>query len=100
MTVPDLDGAAAVIDLAQKVVASATSALAAGGSLDDQQVVAYDLAHAAAAVQIGRALLDYGAKGDVEGRITCAFAADAVADLAGKILGREAAWGVGPAALD
>ena len=44
--------------------------LAASGDADSDQVVAYDLAHAAAAVETGRALLDYGAKGDVEARIT------------------------------
>ena len=38
--------------------------LAAAGSIDDNQVVAYDLAHAAAAVETARTLLDYGAKGD------------------------------------
>ena len=37
-----------------------------------------------------RALLDYGAKGDVEAAITCAFVADAVHDLASKLFGREA----------
>ena len=64
--------------------------LAAAGSIDDHQVLAYDLAHAAAAVETAQGLLDYGAKGDVEGRITCAFVADAVADLAAKVFGREA----------
>ena len=46
------------------------------------QVLAYDLAHAAAAVETARSLLDYGAKGDLEAAITCAFVADAVDDLA------------------
>jgi len=70
------------------------------GSIDDHQVLAYDLAHAASAVETARSLLDYGNKGDVEGRITCAFVADAVHDLASKIFGREAEWGVSPGALD
>ena len=43
-------------------------------------------------------MLDYGAKGDVEARLTCAFVADAVHDLAAKLAGREALWGVEPAA--
>ena len=42
-------------------------------------MLAYDLAHAAAGVETARAMLDYGAKGDVEAAITCAFVADVVA---------------------
>ncbi|MDQ6697494.1 MAG: acyl-CoA dehydrogenase family protein, partial [Actinomycetota bacterium] len=99
MTAPDLNAAAAVIDLASGVVASATRQLAAG-SIDDHQVLAYDLAHAASAVETARGLLDYGNKGDIEGRITCAFVADAVHDLASKTFGREADWGIEPGALD
>src|SRR6185437_6410886 len=37
--------------------------------------------------------------GDVEGRIACAFVADAVADLVARLVGREAAWGVSAADL-
>ena len=58
---------------------SGTSPPAAGPTR--QQVLAYDLAHAAAQVATARAMLDYGAKGDVEARITCAFVADMVHDL-------------------
>src|SRR5687768_5051171 len=100
MTSPDLTAAATVIDRASEVVAAATSRLATAGSIDDHQVLAYDLAHAASAVETARGLLDYAGKGDLEGRITCAFVADAVHDLASKIFGREADWGVEPGALD
>src|SRR4051812_27580099 len=100
MATPDLSAAASAVDLAQQVVHDGIAALAAAGSIDENQVLAYDLAHAAAAVETGRALLDYGGKGDVEGRITCAFVADAVHDLAARIFGRESAWGVSPGALD
>ena len=99
-TAPDLNAAASVIDLASGVVVAATRQLAAAGSIDDHQVLAYDLAHAASAVETARGLLDYGNKGDVEGRITCAFVADAVHDLACKTFGREADWGIEPGALD
>ncbi len=64
-----------------------------GSSIDAEQVVAYDLAHAASAVEASRTMLDYGAKGDVEAALACAFIADAVADLAAKVYGREAEWG-------
>ena len=100
MTAPDLDAAASVIDLAQQVVDAAIATLAAAGSIDDHQVLAYDLAHAASAVATAKGLLDYGAKGDVEGSITCAFVADAVADLAAKTFGQDAAWGTEPGVLD
>jgi (2S)-methylsuccinyl-CoA dehydrogenase len=100
MTGPDLNAAASAVDLARAVVQQALAHLAATGSVDDDQVVAYDLAHAAAAVETARTLLDYGAKGDEEAAITVAFAADAVADVAAKLYGREAGWGVEPTALD
>src|SRR5687767_264047 len=96
----DLKAAANAVELAGSVVDAGVGALAAAGSIDDNQVLAYDLAHAAAAVETARALLDYGGKGDVEGRITCAFVADAVHDLASRVFGREEAWGVDVDALD
>ncbi|HMQ24483.1 MAG TPA: acyl-CoA dehydrogenase family protein, partial [Acidimicrobiales bacterium] len=99
VTAPDLDAAATAVDLARGVVAAAPTRLAELG-LDDHQALAYDLAHAASAVEMGSGLLAYGAKGDLEGRIACAFIADAVADLAAKTFGREADWGVEPGALD
>ncbi len=98
---PDLDLARSVIDIAQSVIDTATRTLAAApGGVDANQVLAYDLAHAASAIATGTALLEYGAKGDVEAHITVAFIADAVADIGGKLFGREAEWGVAPDALD
>ncbi|HUS43101.1 MAG TPA: acyl-CoA dehydrogenase family protein, partial [Ilumatobacteraceae bacterium] len=91
---PDLPAAADAIDLADRVVGKAVRQLAASGGPDEHQVLAYDIAHAASGVATARSLLDYGAKGEVEAKITCAFAADMLHDLAGKILGREEAWGV------
>ncbi|WP_334141282.1 acyl-CoA dehydrogenase family protein [Rhabdothermincola sp.] len=95
----DLTAAKAVIDAASELVEQATRHLATS-SIDDHQVVAYDLAHAAAAVETGRAMLDYGARGDVEARLACAYIADAVAEIGAKVLGREDEWGTSPAALD
>jgi (2S)-methylsuccinyl-CoA dehydrogenase len=91
---PDLTAAASVIELATDVVGKGVRSLAASGGPDVQQVLAYDLAHAAAAVETARSMLDYGSKGDVEGRLACAFAADAVHDLLTKLAGREALWGL------
>src|SRR5690242_14568759 len=96
----DLNAAKAVIDIATEVVDRATKTLAAAGDLDANQVIAYDLAHAAATVDAGRAMLGYGEKGDVEANLTCAYIADLVAELAPKLFGREADWGVEPGVLD
>jgi (2S)-methylsuccinyl-CoA dehydrogenase len=99
VTAPDLHAAADVIELAQGVVGKAIRHLAANGGPDRHQTLAYDLAHAAAQVETARSLLDYGAKGEVEGRITCAFTADMVHDLITRIAGRESRWGVETAPL-
>ena len=91
---PDLPAAADAIDLADRIVGKAVRQLAASGGPDVHQVLAYDIAHAASGVATARSLLDYGSKGEVEAKITCAFAADMLHDLSGKLLGREAEWGV------
>jgi (2S)-methylsuccinyl-CoA dehydrogenase len=96
---PDLAAAADVIELAGSVVGKGVRHLAANGGPDVHQVLAYDLAHASAQVETARALLDYGGKGDVEARITCAFTADMVHDLITRIAGREAMWGIPVAPL-
>jgi (2S)-methylsuccinyl-CoA dehydrogenase len=95
----DLTDAAAALDAAQRVVDAAIGRLAEHG-IDDNQVLAYDVAHAAAGLMAARGLLDYGGRGDDEARITNAFAADVIADLAGRVFGREAEWGVAADALD
>ncbi len=98
---PDLSRAATTLELAQHVVDAGVRTLAAApGGVDEHQVIAYDLAHAASALATGNALLSYGAKGELEAAITCAYIADAVHDLAAKVFGREAEWGVDQGALD
>jgi len=97
--IPDLPSAEAAVALAESVVTTAARHLAATGGVDANQVVAYDLAHAAAATATARSVLDYGERGDVEARIACAFVADALAELIGKLAGRHEEWGVEPAAL-
>jgi (2S)-methylsuccinyl-CoA dehydrogenase len=91
---PDLDAAAEAVAVAASVVVSATTALAEAGGADVAQVLAYDVAHAASAVRTAEAVLGYGAFGDTEARLACAFAADAIADLASRTFGREEAWGI------
>ncbi|MBA2625511.1 MAG: acyl-CoA/acyl-ACP dehydrogenase [Acidimicrobiia bacterium] len=101
MTDVDLSAAAEAVEAASSVLDRTARHLAAApGGIDANQAVAYDLAHAASAVESAKAMLDYGGKGDVEGRLACAFVADAVHELAGRLLAREAAWGVEPGSLD
>jgi (2S)-methylsuccinyl-CoA dehydrogenase len=92
----DLSSATEAVDLAHRVVERGCAAVRAAGGVDANQAVAYDLAHAAAAVTIARDALDYGALGGTEERLATAFVADVLADLVGKVSGREAAWGVEP----
>ena len=91
---PDLQAAADALALAQTVVDAGIAALVDTGGPDSAQVLAYDIAHAAAAVRTAESLLAYGSRGETEARIACAFAADAVADLATRVVGRSAQWGV------
>jgi (2S)-methylsuccinyl-CoA dehydrogenase len=99
MSAPDtaaLASAAEAVDLAQHLVDSACASIRERGGIDANQVIAYDVAHAAAAVATARSTLEYGERGDVEAAIAAAFVADVVADLVGKVAGREALWGVEP----
>jgi (2S)-methylsuccinyl-CoA dehydrogenase len=98
-----LAAASTAVDRAAEVVAIATDHLASAATvdgrisvarLDDHQVLGYDLAHAASAVEGAKVMLDYGTRGEVESLLARAFIADAVADLGAKLLGREGVWGV------
>ncbi len=98
-TAADVTTAARVVERADAIVRAGVRSRAAHGGPDARQLLAYDVAHAAAAVATARAMLDYGARGDVEARLTCAFVADMVHDVVGRLIGREAAWGADPATL-
>jgi (2S)-methylsuccinyl-CoA dehydrogenase len=96
---PDLVSAADTIEIATNVVGKAIRHLATSGGPERHQVLAYDIAHASAQVAAAKAMLDYGAKGDLEARLTCAFAADMIHDLITRLAGREAMWGLETAPL-
>ncbi|MGE0878884.1 MAG: acyl-CoA dehydrogenase family protein [Acidimicrobiia bacterium] len=96
----DLAGAAAVVETMAAVANSGARALATAGGVDRDQVVAYDLAHAGAAVEIARTMLGYAQYGTDEAAFTCAFVADAAYELATKVFGREAAWDVDAGVFD
>jgi len=91
---PDLVAASDAVEVAASVVNAGIRTLTANGGPDTNQVLAYDLAHAAAQVAAARALLEYGTGGDVEARIACAFAAETIHDLITRVAGRESVWGV------
>ena len=99
MNVPTLDEARTAVSLMQPVVDAALGQLAVV-DIDDHQVVAYDVAHAAAAVTSAANLLSYGAHGAAETALTVAFVADVAHDLTTRILGRETQWGVERGVLD
>jgi (2S)-methylsuccinyl-CoA dehydrogenase len=96
----DLADAEAALGLAAGLVHGATARLAdltdGGRRLDDAQVFAYDLAHAAAGVHTAGAAVRYGAHGAIEARLAVAFVADVVADIVGRTAGREQEWGMRP----
>jgi (2S)-methylsuccinyl-CoA dehydrogenase len=100
MVSPDLASATAAVESADQVISAAVDHLAASGGPDVQQVIAYELAHAAAGIEIARVSIEYGASGDAEARIACGFVADAIHDLAARLLGRENAWGTDRSRLD
>jgi (2S)-methylsuccinyl-CoA dehydrogenase len=93
---PDLSGASAAVALAQGIIDGTARRVAATGGVDGNQVIAYDLAHAAAGVAIAGSALDYGTLGEIEARLACAFVADMVVDLAAKVVGRAADWASEP----
>jgi (2S)-methylsuccinyl-CoA dehydrogenase len=105
----DVQDAQDAIEAAQSVVNTATRRLAelsADGDrisvarLDEHQVLAYDLAHAAAAVEGSRVMLDYARLGTDEAMLAHAYIADAIADVGARLLGRAATWRTSLAALD
>jgi (2S)-methylsuccinyl-CoA dehydrogenase len=105
---PDLKAAADAVAVAREVCRKAAAHLADvsndGGrisvaKLDEHQVLAYDLAHATAGVEGAAVMCEYGNHGGLEARLACLFTAEAIADLVGRLVGREAEWGVSAAEL-
>jgi (2S)-methylsuccinyl-CoA dehydrogenase len=104
----ELSAARGAVDAAHAVVAGAAARLAelaADGDrisvprFDEHQVLAYDLAHAAAAVEGSRVMLDYAERGADEAMLAHAYIADAVADVGARLLGRSSTWGASIDAL-
>ncbi len=77
----------------QQIVDSALVSIA-DAPIDDNQVVAYDIAHAASAVTAARNLLGYADHGDQEHSLAVAFVAEVAHDLRSRLAGRERIWGI------
>jgi (2S)-methylsuccinyl-CoA dehydrogenase len=96
----DLSAATAALELASSIVDSAIARLSelsdGGRRLDEHQVLAYDLAHAAAGMHTAGAALRYGAHGSTEAGLAAAFVADVVVDLVARTAGRENLFGTEP----
>ena len=94
--------AAGVVDTAARRLAelSADGDRISVARLDQHQVLAYDLAHGAAAVEGSRVMVGYAAHGDVEAQLALAYVADAIADLASRSAGRAELWGSPASALE
>jgi (2S)-methylsuccinyl-CoA dehydrogenase len=97
-----VDAAADVVTQGSRHLAqlAAADGQVSTAALDAHQVMAYDLAHAASAVSACRTMLAYGAHGDDESILARAYLANSIADLAGRLWGRESEWGVRPGALE
>ncbi len=98
MTTPDIDlaHAAELIEHAQSLIDTAVQRLAELGGVDENQTLAYDLAHASSAIATARACLSYAQKGPVEASLFAAFLAHAIGDLHTRVLAREELWGASP----
>jgi (2S)-methylsuccinyl-CoA dehydrogenase len=96
--VSDLDLATTLLDGADRLVEAGVAAIAA--TADEQQSLAYDVAHAASAVLAAREMLAYAAHGERERDLALGFVADVLHTLAGVVWGREAQWGVDADVLD
>ncbi|MDQ6853064.1 MAG: hypothetical protein M3046_05115, partial [Actinomycetota bacterium] len=103
-----LEAAASAVDAAAEITETAAERLARDSAddgrisvakLDRHQVLAYDLAHAASALEGCRVMLDYGGHGELESMLARAFVADAVADLAARLVARDELWGADSAGL-
>lgn len=107
--VDHLDAARAAVDAGRDVVRIGADTLArlstvdgrvSVDALDRHQVLAYDLAHAAAGVEAAESMLRYAEHGEDESLLARVFVADALWDLAARVMGREAVWGVEGEDLD
>ena len=92
----DVDAADQLIARAEAVLTVALHQLRDRGGIDANQTLAYDLSHSASALAAARSCLAYAQRGGDESRLTAAFLAMTLSDLAARTVGRESLWGVEP----
>ncbi|MBW3537200.1 MAG: acyl-CoA/acyl-ACP dehydrogenase [Actinobacteria bacterium] len=95
-----LEQARAARAAAAKIVDGGIAALDSAGGPDEAQVLAYDLAHAAAGLECARVGLEYAERGDAEAAVGLLFLGDTLVDLMARVGGREKEWGTGSGAWD
>lgn len=99
-----LDTARTLVSGCREIVDAAASRFAGDAAVDGridtalmdrEQVLAYDLATTAGMVTAAEeTLAGFGQRGEVETRLTVAFAGEVAAELIGRVAGREADWAV------
>jgi (2S)-methylsuccinyl-CoA dehydrogenase len=98
-----VDALSETVERAMKTLADYSTDDDGGVSVDlleRHEIFAYDLAHAASAVEACRTMLGYAELGDLEAALAGHFIADAGWDLGAKLLGRESEWGVDATSLE
>jgi (2S)-methylsuccinyl-CoA dehydrogenase len=97
-----LDEALEAVAVGRRVAAAAAAGLAAAGkgALDDNQVLAYDLAHVTAGLEVAAVGLSNCPKNPESVKLAKIFAADALADLASRMFSQEQAWSATTTSLD
>ncbi len=90
----DLPAAHAVLSAVSEVVDAGCAALRAAGAIDEHQLLAYALAHAASARHAARSLLAQGESDPRSALAGCVFVADVAAGLNAAVWSNEDDWGV------
>jgi (2S)-methylsuccinyl-CoA dehydrogenase len=96
----DVDAADLLIAGAEDILELALHQLRDRGGIDANQTLAYDLSHSASALAAARSCLAYARRGNDESRLTAAFLALTLSDLAARTVGRESLWGLEPGWFD
>ena len=93
MSIHDLKAAEDLVNKLDETVRTAIDHFRSSRDLEHDQLLAYEIAHLAAAVEAARASLDYARKGEVEAMIGFAFIADAAREMASKLAFRTNDYG-------
>ncbi len=90
----DLPAAEAALSAVSDVVDAGCAALRASGPIDENQLLAYALAHAASARHAATSLVARSEPDARSALAACVFVADVATELNAAVWGNEATWGV------